>query len=337
MDLYRKIKLIRKLRSGRIALLLVWLAHMLNRRYYSVRIDPVFACNLRCRMCYFSATRKPAGRSFTRQELDVLARRLFRNALQVAVGCGAEPTLSNSYLYLVRLARSHGVPTVSLVTNGQLIDYPMLYDLLKAGLSELIISIHGVSRTNYEYFMVGASWDKLHSLLADFGRIRKTDAKITTALRINYTANPDNIEELERFFEVFGRYGVNTLQVRPVMAIGGEYDRAFDSDSLEEYHRVVRSLSEQCREHGVRFLVNVADPAYTRQPEYDVLVEHTYKYVSPGKVVAPDFDWMNESYRHYLSRTGWGRKMLYRIFFGSLSAEYDGDMVKTYGNRYDIR
>lgn len=202
MDIYKLLKLNRMIRSNRLKLLLIFFAHLLNRRYYSVRIDPVFACNLRCRMCYFSKSRKSQPGKFTREELELIGKNIFRNALQVMVGCGAEPTLYPDFIYLVELAKKAGVPHVGLVTNGQLITSEDLEKLNSAGLNEFILSIHGLNKATYETFMVGASWEKLINLL-DAVKLLNSRAKLNFSIRFNFTANPDNIDELERSFDVF--------------------------------------------------------------------------------------------------------------------------------------
>ena len=36
----------------------LWLFHVLGKRYIGVFLDPVLACNFRCKMCYFSDEEK---------------------------------------------------------------------------------------------------------------------------------------------------------------------------------------------------------------------------------------------------------------------------------------
>ena len=220
------------IRSNRIKLLLIFIAQLFNKRYYSVRIDPIFACNLRCRMCYFSQSRKSESARFTPEEIDILARNTFKNALQVVVGCGAEPTMYKDFIYIIRKAKEAGVPNVSLVTNAQLVKYNHLVEMLDAGIDELIISVHGTTKETYERFMVGAKWEKLIEVLDGFNVARANKFNCKTSLRVNYTANPDNYSELLSFFDVFAKYNIATLQVRPVMAIGGEYEQGFNNDNI---------------------------------------------------------------------------------------------------------
>lgn len=333
MNIYRLLKFNRHIRSNRIKLLLIFTAHILNRRYYSVRIDPVFACNLRCLMCYFSKSRKSESRKFSRFEFDILAKNLFGNALQVMVGCGAEPTVHPNYFYLVELAKKYKVPHVGLVTNGQLISKTDLETLSRIGLNELTLSVHGAVKETYEQFMVGAKWNKLIDLLENINLL-KSDGKIDFSLRVNYTANPENIEELQSFFDVFGKYPINVLQVRPIMDIGGSYFTPFTTENISAYNRIIENLRIECGKRGITLLANTKNPSY-RQQGVNPIIAHTYLYVSPQVVVNSNFYWESETYRHFLKRTGWHKTMLKTILYPQ-KPHLEPGLAERYGSQYDV-
>ena len=54
MDVYSIIKWYHSIKSPRLKLLGILGLHLLHRRYLYIAMDPALACNLRCRMCYFS-------------------------------------------------------------------------------------------------------------------------------------------------------------------------------------------------------------------------------------------------------------------------------------------
>ncbi len=333
MDVYKLLKLNRSIRSNRLKLLLIFIAHILNRRYYSVRIDPILGCNLRCLMCYFSRDRKPLPEKFSAIDFEMLAKNLFRNALQVVVGCGAEPTIHPGYINLIKLAGLYKVPHVALVTNGQLITLADLQALADTGLHELTLSVHGTEKHSYEYFMVGAKWDKLHTLLQNIKQL-KAERKIAFTLRINYTANPDNINELENFFTVFGEYPINILQVRPIMDIGGAYFSPFTSDNISNYYQALDTLRSECNKRDVTLLANTQNPDYKLKTP-NPIVKQTYKYVSPQIVIDKNFEWQTETYRHYLRRTGWHWSLL-KAIVGKQKSGSTTDMAEQYSGQYDI-
>lgn len=100
--------------------------HLFGRRTVGVFIDPVMACNLRCKMCYFSDSAKRASMHgvISERHLDNVERALFHRAIKLQIGCGAEPTLYRHLDSLVKRGRNAGIPYISLTTNGMLITPP---------------------------------------------------------------------------------------------------------------------------------------------------------------------------------------------------------------------
>ena len=76
-------------------LLGIALSHFIKRRYFGVYLDPVLACNFRCKMCYFSDVekRKELTGIMSEQDVRAVAKAVFHRAVKLQIGCGAEPTL----------------------------------------------------------------------------------------------------------------------------------------------------------------------------------------------------------------------------------------------------
>lgn len=330
-SIYPILRINRFIKSQRVKLFLIFVAQLVHKRYYSVRIDPIYACNLRCKMCYFSGERKPNGKQFAPTEIDHISKALFRGALQVVIGCGAEPTMAKNYLRIATKAKQYGVPNISLVTNGQLITPEQLNTIANSGIDELIISTHGTSKSTYEFFMQGAKWENLIDLLNNYSHINGKKP----SLRINYTANPENIDELENFFEIFGGYDINTLQVRPIMNIGGEFKHGFNSNNIEHYNRVLLKLKENCKYRKVQLLANIKNPSYTTGNRPNPIINETYLYISPIENISEDFNWVIEDYRAFQKRTKWRKVIIQKIFTRNWNTTANNFSEK-FSGQYDI-
>ena len=143
MNIYKLLQLNRKIKSHRIKFLGLFLLHKLGKRYLAVNLDPVMACNLRCKMCYFTDkdyVRTLKGQ-FKNEELDQVAKTIFNRALKLQIGCGTEPTLYKELDYIVSLGKQYKVPYISLTTNANLLTEEKIENLLKAGLNEFTISL----------------------------------------------------------------------------------------------------------------------------------------------------------------------------------------------------
>lgn len=323
MNLYRLQKLSSRVRSPRLKLLGLWALHVTGRRYVGVYLDPVLSCNLRCRMCYFSdpERRKGLHGRFTQEGLTRIADALFHRALKLQIGCGAEPTLYGELPWLIAQGKQRGVPYVCVTTNGQLLTAARLQELVDAGLDELTISLHGTTRETYEHLMQGASYDKFLRLLRAIRRVREGGAKLN--VRVNYTLNSDNVEELSQFDAVFEGVPIDVLQLRPVQKIGETDYHDFSMQRIAAcYDSVLLPLVARCKERGTLCLIpsreNLAVLAGDASRAGDAAKsnlqreaeELAYINVTPGAIWQADFDLQTDTFETYSQRTHRARHML---------------------------
>lgn len=93
----------------------------------------------------------------------------------------------------------------------------------------MTLSAHGFTRETYEYLMTNGKFDLFRRLLADVAEIKKQHPQFK--LRINYTINNDNLEELNRIWEVVGDE-LDILQLRPIQKIGESEYQDFDLTNI---------------------------------------------------------------------------------------------------------
>lgn len=308
-------------RSNRLRFLFILLADLVNARHLIVRLDPAMACNLRCAMCGFSDAgwrQAHPSRRLSAERIARIADMFFPTALQLYIGCGAEPTTYRGYPEIVRLAKDKGIPFVSLVTNGQLLTAEDLARAMALGLDEIVISVHGTTRESYETFMTGARFDTLVDVLAMIAAAKRAGNTDRPRLRINYTVNPDNLDELERFFDVFEPYGVQVLQVRPVIDLGATRYRNKGLDTvIDRYRRVMATLHRQCATRRVALLANLNDPTYRGSNTDAAAYLSVLRVISPDRVWREDFDPETTSYQDFKRHIGYRRNLVRQIIVGT--------------------
>lgn len=342
-SIYRLIQLNRLVKNHHVKFAAVLAAHHLKLRHLFLRFDPVMACNLRCQMCYFSDDqfRKNNKGIFKPEEINRLARMFFPKAVQLVIGCGAEPTLYKNYPDLVKLAKDYRVPFVGLTSSAQLITAEQLEQLFAYGLNELSLSVHGVKQETYERLMTNASYERFHEVLSQFAALtQKQHSRTAPRLRFNYTVNPDNLDELGDFFSVYGRYPVKTLQVRPIMDIGQSEYRNFGlSLCAETYNRTIELLAKESEERGVTFLANRYDPIYAAESENygSVILDAVHRYISPQRVWRQDFNWREETYDEFCRRIQWSQRLRHAIFSRRDALTTANPFSYTLSGRYDVK
>lgn len=314
MNIYKLLQLNRKIKSHRIKFLALYVLHKLNRRYLAVNLDPVMACNLRCKMCYFTDADyvKTLKGQFKEAELEQVAKTIFNRALKLQIGCGTEPTLYKNLPRVVELGKQHKVPYISITTNANLLTEEKIEELLIAGLNEFTISLHGVTKESYENFMKKASYEKFQNAFKAFKKLKtKYDFKV----RINYTFNKDNFYELKDFFTHFDASGFDILQLRPIQKIGNTEYNDFDISSLEEdYMDVVSEIRRSCSEHQITLMAPDNLVKLKDENKSSFIFDYTFCYISPNKFWKEGFNWRDESFNAYSKKIGWSKTLLSNAF-----------------------
>lgn len=339
MDIYRLLKLNQRIKSHRVKFFGLWLLSVLDRRFLSIQMDPVLACNLRCKMCYFTDAefvRKNMKGMFREYDLEPMARSFFKNALKLQIGCGAEPTLFKHNTKLIALAKTHGVPYISMITNGNLINENDVEAFADAGLNEIILSVHGVKKETYEDLMDKGDFEKFHQILHAV-----TDAKMrfpNLRLRMNYTFNEDNFYELEQFFDVFGNYSIDIIQLRPIDKIG---ETTYDNFSLKkietDYVRIASQMKSESENRNITLLYpqtvvrNEQESLKVKSKnDSSYLIPYTYFYISPRDAWKEGFDWRTETFGDWRKRTKWSSELFRNIFVSRATLDSENRNMLNY-------
>lgn len=326
MNIYHLIKMMAGNRMpASLKIFGLWGMHVSRRRLLGLYLDPVLACNLRCRMCYFSdeAQRKARfnGGSFQKTELDQVEKAFFHRALKLQIGCGAEPTLYPDLQDLVRRGKRAGIQYISITTNGQLIASGRvnLTELVAAGLNEITLSAHGMRAETYEQLMPGADFANFEKLVGILRDIKATypDFKI----RLNFTANAFNLHDLEAdvFWPVWRHVQPDIIQLRPVQKLGETAWTDFDLEPLKAaYDQTIGCILNECRRRSIVCIaptLTQIDEVASEQDGVSALIEDmTYCYVSPRGCYQDGFDLDHDTYESYHRRMHTGRRLFRMIW-----------------------
>jgi molybdenum cofactor biosynthesis enzyme MoaA len=323
MDIYKILRFNNYIKSHRIKFLGLWLLSVLNKRYLAIQLDPVLACNLRCKMCYFTDeeyVRNNMKGIFKEENMEEIANAIFKNALKLQIGCGAEPTLFKHNTKLIEIAKNHRVPYISMITNGNLLEREDVTNFTNAGLDEFILSMHGVTKETYEDLMDKGVYEKFHSVLQSITEQKKTNPKLR--LRINYTFNKDNFHELKDFFKVYDQYAIDVIQLRPIDKIGETTYNQFSLKKIEkDYLEISNFLKTEAQKRKITLLYpqsiyrNEKESLKVKtQNDSSYLIPYTYCYVSPKYFWKDDFDWKSETFSDWKKRNNWNITLLKKAF-----------------------
>lgn len=332
--------------GSRMKLAAIWMMHITGRRYIGVFIDTILACNYSCRMCYFSNAeerKKRIGPKMTEDQIAHVAESIFHRTLKLQIGCGAEPTMDiKGALQLVQSGKQHGVPYISMTSNAALLQYDRLLELVEAGLDELTISLHGIRRETYQAMMgKNANYDAFLDTLQAIKKVKEVYPHFN--VRVNYTMNADNTDELADFDQLFADIPINQLQLRPIRQIGESEYTNFDLTHVSEcLETVIRPLAKRCQQKGITVLfpeqINIDrfEGNTAASPRENLIPLFTYINITPRSYPRHDIHFESERYEDYSKR----RHLGYRIFKGIFASQQkcaEEEQSLTNSLNYDIR
>lgn len=323
MVIYKLLKIFSRISNSRVKMAGLWGVHLLNRRCLGVFIDPVLGCNYRCQMCYFSndlVRRSKRGR-MSDEQISAVARSIFRHALKLQIGCGAEPTLDIPHtLQLIALGKQYKVPYISLTTNGILLEEETLRAMLDKGLDEITLSLHGIHKETYERLMGHTSnYERFVGLLQTLKKLKGEYPKLH--IRINYTMNADNVDELKDWDMLFRDVPLTEVQLRPIRDIGDSVYKNFDLQHVAEVLPVIiQPLVQSLREQGVCVMppqqIHLDTFAHRERQDarLQLMSAYTYVNINPENYKQSPIRFEEETYTQFSRRTHLVRTLFRNIF-----------------------
>jgi molybdenum cofactor biosynthesis enzyme MoaA len=330
MDYYKILKFNRLIKNDRLKILGFGILFLLRRRHLNIFLDPVLNCNFRCLMCHFSDPDfKPEKDKLKIDDIDILAKKYFRYALRVQIGCAAEPTIFLHNDKIIYEAKKYKVPYVSLTTNASLLNYAKINQYFSAGLDEIIISMHGFSKEIYEKMMPGAKIEHLHQVLSDISELKKSFPSVK--LRLNFTLNPDNVDDLTNLKYYLDNYNIDIVQIRPLRKLGNTAYSDFDIKRIQtQYSIIIEEIEKECKQRGVVTLITKELPDEKIYRNKVDIANYTYCYLSP--IQMRELTKNNLSYYKIMKQNGIYKKIFKDIFINSNDI-YQSDV--RFGN-YDV-
>ena len=167
--------------------------------------------------------------------------------------------------------------------------------------------------------MTGASFEKFLESMKILTTIKETNPKLK--IRLNYTINKDNIEELKMFFDTFGQYKFDILQLRPIQLLGDTDYKHFSWEEIYNQYHIIEKLKNQCNERGITCIAPAKTDLLKKVRGNTTVVEMTYCYINPRYIWRSDFDPYKDTYESYSKKKQLSKKLFLNIFNYEKSVE----------------
>ncbi|MDE2689129.1 MAG: radical SAM protein [Acidobacteriota bacterium] len=234
-----------------------------QRRPLEVILDTTERCNLKCKMCYFSAVDRlqflPFDRQLSRNGMMPLetfsrvAADLFPRARRVALGCAAEPLVHPKFIDIVREAGSYGVPDLWFPTNLLPLTPAKAEAICEAGVSTVGVSMDGTNAETYEAIRVGGKFDRLMRSLDLLNEVRRGAATRLRLIFVWMRTNRGDLADLPRFAEEVGASELDVRFVAPTAHVSAE-DELLDDEDPGALRAELAAAAEEAAARGLRLV-----------------------------------------------------------------------------------
>jgi radical SAM protein with 4Fe4S-binding SPASM domain len=189
-------------------------------------IEPTNNCNLRCRFCSREAIEKHRGLGFMPfKKFKYIVGTYSKQLISPVLAMHGEPTSHPDLPRMIKLVKDHGAHSVSITTNGTLIDEDLFMKLVNAGLDGMEISFEGTDKTNYEYQRVGAKFDVTKNNILRMCEL-KTQYHLPINLGINIIDNAITHDRLPEFIAYWSKVpGLNRVDTAKIIDWVGTLDK----------------------------------------------------------------------------------------------------------------
>ena len=234
-----------------------------QRRPLEVILDTTERCNLKCKMCYFSAVDRlqflPFDRQLSRngmmpvETFSRVAADLFPRARRVALGCAAEPLVHPKFIDIVREAGSYGVPDLWFPTNLLPLTPAKAEAICEAGVNTVGVSMDGTNAETYEAIRVGGKFDRLMRSLELLNEVRRGGAIGLRLIFVWMRTNRGDLADLPRFAEEVGASELDVRFVAPTAHVSAE-DELLDDEDPGALRAELAATAEEAAARGLRLV-----------------------------------------------------------------------------------
>jgi len=214
--------------------LLTTLPHQFDPRHVpslpiSVMIELNNTCNLNCQMCGSKSARRKRGIMPIDDYSQVVNKTSSLGINNITLYTHGEPLLHPHLPEAVRIAKAKGL-TVSISTNGNLLNERLGGELLRSGLDVLRYSIEGASKASYEKIRIGGDYDLLLFNMQRFKELRD-QWRAGTAIHLNTIVMAETEPELEKFIHLYSPL-VDSMHFSLLSNQAGSY-KLFERNSVK--------------------------------------------------------------------------------------------------------
>ncbi len=179
-----------------------------------VRIDTNDVCNIECIMCSNRPDKCTPERMMSPDDFRRVMSTIRKGLRFLYLSCSYEPLMTPHFEDYLAIAKSSGAPFISFATNGLLLSEDFIYFLVDEGVSEIILSVNGFTKEDYDRIMFRSRYDTVMEKLALLQDYKRSKNSRTPDIRVNTILMKTNVLSFDRIVRFINTFDVDTVQFR---------------------------------------------------------------------------------------------------------------------------
>lgn len=229
-----------------------------RQRFLTLYMDLNNKCNLKCMMCHFSTDLDNEPAVIMSLDLfEKIAGEVFPKTRRLHLSCSAEPLIIPDFFKYLGIVNRYSIPHTKIATNGLLLDEKMILAIIEADITQIGVSIDGVTKETYERVRRGSNFEKVMKNIYLLQSLKEKLGKNKPLLTFNFTLMRSNIHELVKFIKLAKELGVDFIQVTHLIPF-----KSLDimNESLINYEKETNEIIDEAGSLARKIKINVELP-----------------------------------------------------------------------------
>ena len=230
-----------------------------EKKIYILNVESSRNCNLRCIQCANHSIFSPkvTGNKLMTLETFKKLEPVIPYIKIINLDNHGEPLLNPYLTEMIKFAKCLNPQVrISFTTNLQTLTEKLAKGLLESGLTDLQVSINGITKETYEKIEVNAKFDRLLQNLEIIKTYRKYNRNNLHILTTCFTSNKLNLDELPYLPKFCSKYGFDIIRINSLQVFHEENTNISLYNSAEDI-KYTRKIYNQTKQNAELFGIRI--------------------------------------------------------------------------------
>lgn len=217
---------------------------------FVLMVEPTNHCNLKCPLC-------PSGNGDMTRERGIMPFEHFKQVFEgqadrlllLMLWNQGEPFINKNLTDMIRLASHHNVPTLTSTNVHYIKTKADAQDIVDSGLSELVVSLDGVTHETYVQYRVGGNFNRVLDGIRLLVQAKKDLQANHPVIHLQFIIMKHNEHEIETARKLARELGVDRLSLKTAQVYSDTDAKTFlpSDEKLSRYDYKAEELSTKSK------------------------------------------------------------------------------------------